>query len=173
LVQKMSAAAKGYQFWLEVVTGEVRMWMGDGVSSGIFNRTMMASYNDNVWRRLMITYDGSGSNTGLNLNVCEAGMAGAPTLIREDSLDASSLDSTDMQFGFNATQNDAFFGVTGVDSNFDGWFDEHRMSKGIVRSDDYANTVCSNQYAPSTFFAFGPEVTLANQIPFVFIASKN
>ncbi len=147
--------AKGYQFWADVVTSRLRMWIGDGVSSGIFNSGITTDICNNFFGRIMITYNGSGLNTGLNASI----NAIPETLSRSDSLVATSAGTADLQVGGSVVPvwsfgpNNAFFGNSTTNPAYwDGLMDEIRISKGIVRSADYDTACYNNQSDPSTFY---------------------
>ncbi len=96
------------------------------------------------WTYFVITYDGSGANTGLKVwrNDIDAPMN------RTGSLSGDSSGDGSLDLGQD----------NGGGTFFDGRIDEFRVSKGIVRSDDYKTTAWNNQSSMVGFWTLDTEV---------------
>ncbi len=164
LLQMMDADAIGYEFWIEG-NGEIRLWIGDGTSPGIFNRSNGIDGSPGVYTYMAFSYDGSGDKTGLKLVFATEIFpdAGENSLIHEvvgglsGSFPGNSTD--DLQIGrsgvasFTFGGNNAFFGTTSDSYKFDGEMDQLWFSKGIVRpTDPYCITRANNLFRDSSFY---------------------
>ncbi len=92
------------------------------------------------WTYAMITYDGSGLDTGTVIFLADSV---SQSLSRSGSL-------TD------PTESNAVLSVGG----FDGALDEVRISKGVARTPDYATTSSNNQKDMTAFWTFDAEVPI-------------
>ncbi len=95
------------------------------------------------WEYYVITYDGSGSNTGL-------------TIHQPNSV--SQLQNRTNGPLSGATESDGNFSVGQAD--FDGAVDEVRISKGVVRAQNYGITAYNNQSLMTGFWTLDAEVTI-------------
>ncbi len=130
----------GYYFRLEAISGFLQMRIGGTApTDGIFNYRA-GDVGTDQWIRAMITYNGTGFNTGLNLSY----NAVPQTLIRAATLTTEPVDTSPLNLGRYRYGNDRFL---------NGKLDEIRVSKGILRSQDYDTASYNNQFDPATFYA--------------------
>ncbi len=111
---------------------------GDYIANNILAFTIATG-----WTYLVVTYDGSGLNTGLNFWRNDI----AAPMDRHGSLTGSSSSTAALDIG-----------AEGGATFFDGKFDEVRISKGVVRSDDYKTTSYNNQVSMAGFWTLDTEV---------------
>lgn len=122
----------------------VRLTADDGAGDLIQNSILAFTITAD-WTFFVVTYDGSGLNTGLNVWTNN----GAAPLNRTGALSATCSSSANFNMGRQSTG-----------TYFDGKLDEMRMSKGIARSNAYALTSYNNQVSMTDFWTLDTEVVI-------------
>lgn len=149
IAKTISSPVSGYRFYVSggVSTGFINGSLLNDASSNRLDFDSTTNIGDYVWHRAQITYDGSGLNTGFVMR-----LDGAPETINRSGTISSGNSNSAGPFTI---------GVDTASGNYyNGWLDEIRVSKGIIRSDDYDTTSYNNQLQILSFYEVGTEVAV-------------